>query len=405
MSDLLMAKPQSVKNREKFLELFTEQELQLMLTMAAEGDPLADQVIKEQMQADRDKKGDVVKGIKEGLDSLSDPLPALKQLLEESESIPDWVDQNSVTKGSENYLLISPLWQSIALGPGALTHTYCSPTIANILMKTGNLANSTALRRIAETTIWKQYVLRPDGMRVGNDGYIHTLEVRLLHARVRLGMVKKGWDHEESGAPINQLDMLRTWLDFTYIPFAALQKLGITYSEEEFYDLYHLWQLIAKQLGIPEKYFRLVYDQESAAKMIQMIDLVFGEPNEGSIILTDQMLTAVGHFLTSFLGLPPDTSVDLMHSFLILIHGEEMAEKLNIKPNPTAALIPVYTAANAYEKQLINNDPAYREKTIQETLAVFTELGKMVEGKTTYQRNVEEIGNVDILITPESLSA
>ncbi|WP_435950956.1 oxygenase MpaB family protein [Psychrobacter sp. DM8] len=404
MSNLLMAKPQSVKNREKFLELFTEEELQLMLTMAAEGDALADQVVKEQMQADRAKKGGVTKGIKEGLASLTDPLPALKQLLEESETLPEWVDQNSVTKGAENYLLISPLWQSVALGPGALTHTYCSPTIANILMKTGNLAN-TALRRIAETTIWKQYVLIPGGLKPGNDGYVHTLEVRLLHARVRLGMIKKGWDHDESGAPINQLDMLRTWLDFTYIPFAALQKLGITYNEEEFYDLYHLWQLIAKLLGIPEKYYRLVYDQESAAKMTQMIDLVFGEPNEGSVILTDQMLTAVGHFLTSFLGLPPDTSVDLMHSFLTLIHGEEMAAKLGIKPNPTAALIPVYAAANAYEKQLINSDPAYREKTIQETLAVFTELAKMVEGKTTYQRNVEEIGNVDILITPESLSA
>lgn len=397
MSALLTASPKCLKNREGFLSLYGEDKLQLMLDMANEADLISDQVVAEQARAKRGGKESIRKGVEEGLSALTNPSPALSAFLQESEQLPDWVDQNTLVKGAENYLTVNALWQSVSLGPGSLTHTYCSPTIAKVLTQTTNIADM-AVRRILETALWKQYVLVPNGLTPGNQGYIHTLEVRLLHSRVRLGLLKKGWDTETLGPPINQLDMMRTWLDFTYIPFMALEKFGITYSDEELNDIYHLWQLIAKLLGIPEKYFRLVQDKASAEKMLAMLDMVSNEPNENSRLLTEKMLIALGNILAPFIGLPADVTIDLMHSFCRVIHGDELADQLGVTQNPTMALVPVFTAANAYEKQILDSSPEYRQQKIQETLATFDSLANDIEGagETTYQHSVDVMGDADI---------
>lgn len=316
MSTLLTASPKCVKKREEFIAEYSEDELQLMLDMANDADPISDSVISEQMSSEKGSRSDIRTGVKEGLASLNDPAPSLKAFLEDSEQLPDWVNQDTLVKGAENYLTVNALWQSVSLGPGSLTHTYCSPTIAKVLTQTTNITDM-AVRRILETALWKQYVLVPNGLTVGNQGYIHTLEVRLLHSRVRMGLLKKGWDTQALGQPINQLDMMRTWLDFTYIPFMALEKFGITYSDEELNDVYHLWQLIAKLLGIPEKYFRLVQDKASAQKMLAMLDLVSNEPNEDSKLLTEKMLLALGHILSPFIGLPPKSPLILCIAFAV----------------------------------------------------------------------------------------
>ena len=398
MSDLMNAYPKSVRKREEFLKKYTEDDLKLMLEMANATDDLSDEVIREQMRSEKSEKGNISQGIRQGLASLSNPAPALKQLLQESETLPEWVDKESIVRGAENYLTTNLVWQSIGLGPGSLTHTYCSPTIAKVLTQTNNIAKM-AFRRIMETALWKQYVLVPNGLMPGKDGYIHTLEVRLLHSRVRVGLLKKGWDTQTMGQPISQLDMMRTWLDFTFIPFFALEKFGVVYSEEELYDIYHLWQLIAKLLGIPEKYFRLVQDKVSAQKMLDMIDLVSNEPNDDSRILNDKMLEALGVILGPFIGLPDAVSVDLMHSLCRVIHGDELADELGVTRNGTMALIPVFTAANAYNKQLIDADPVYREQKIQETLAQFDYVASTMEGQTTYQNSVDIMGEADIPVT------
>lgn len=397
MTTLLTASPKCVKKREAFLAQYSEDELKLMLDMANDADPISDSVISEQMSSEKGSRSDIRTGVKEGLASLSDPAPALKAFLEDSEQLPDWVNQDTLVKGAENYLTVNALWQSVSLGPGSLTHTYCSPTIAKVLTQTTNITDM-AVRRILETALWKQYVLVPNGLKPGNKGYIHTLEVRLLHSRVRVGLLKKGWDTDTLGQPINQLDMMRTWLDFTYIPFMALEKFGITYSDEELSDVYHLWQLIAKLLGIPEKYFRLVQDKASAQKMLAMLDLVSNEPNEDSKLLTEKMLLALGHILSPFIGLPPEVTIDLMHSFCRVIHGDELADQLGVTQNATMAMIPVFTAANAYEKQFLDNSAEYRQQKIQETLATFDMIADDIEagGQTTYQQNADVMGEADI---------
>jgi len=50
----------------------------------------------------------------------------------------------------------------------------------------------------------------PGGLLRGAPGYHATVQVRLLHARIRSSALKHGWDTTEWGVPISQVDVART---------------------------------------------------------------------------------------------------------------------------------------------------------------------------------------------------
>lgn len=393
--NLITAPPFCVTNRERILECFGTEALAQLVRMASEGDPLADAAIQEVRQATGDQRNSLEAGIRKGLRSLIDAPAAVRDLLEQVEYIPDWVNPESLQRGSEAYLTIGPLWTTISLGPGSLAHTYSSPTIAKVLMGTGNLKTS-APRRLQETATWSRQALRPGGLVLGADGYVQTLQVRLLHARVRAGMISKGWDTTRQGVPISQLDLVRTWLDFTYVPFSALQKVGITFAEDELCDLYHLWQRVAHLLGIEPRYFRNVTDQASAKHLLELIDTACAGPDDNSRQLTEMMLTAVGQILQPAFGVPENVSIDLMHSFCRLFHDADLGDAIGARSNLTQALLPVIADANRYQRHLERVDPSVRQQKMAATLQYFDKAMLALEGKTAYQSNLESVNSSDL---------
>jgi hypothetical protein len=94
----------------------------------------------------------------------------------------------------------------------------------------------------------------PNGLVRGAHGYVATIQVRLLHARVRNAALRHGWDTAAWGTPINQVDMANTWLDFTLTPYRALTKLGFEFTTAELRDAYHLWQYLGHLLGIEPEF-------------------------------------------------------------------------------------------------------------------------------------------------------
>ncbi|WP_454711336.1 oxygenase MpaB family protein [Cupriavidus nantongensis] len=359
----------------------------LVMEMAASADPLADAAIAALNSGQAGHPAILQAGLREGRASLSGPPEAIDALLRQAESIPPWVDPERIRRGAEAYLSIGALWTSISLGPGSLAHTYSSPAIASVLMATGNL-DAQSPRRLLETAVWQQQTLRPGGLAAGAPGYIHTLQVRILHARVRAGLLARGWDTTQRGMPISQLDMLRTWLDFTYVPFNALEKIGIEFDADEFRDLYHVWQLVAHLLGIEDRYYRLVTDQASGAEMLALIDAAAGEPDQAAATLTAKMLDAAAQRLGPALGMPADAAVGLMHAFCRLFHGDDFADKLGVQRNWWSGLMPVFANSNRYQRLLERSDPEVRQRKIAATLAAFDQQIAALEGETTYQHNL-----------------
>ena len=153
-------------------------------------------------------------------------------------------------QGSRAYLGIGTTWMQLLLGPGSLVNTYRSPSIAAVLTATGRLDSATAGRRIQETGLWLGSAVLPDALMAGAPGYVATAQVRLLHAGVRRQLLKGGWDVDRWGVPINQVDLARTLLDFTYVPIEAMRRLGVGFTADERDDVYHLFRHIGHLVGL-----------------------------------------------------------------------------------------------------------------------------------------------------------
>ena len=317
--------PSNLSHLDAARERFGMEKVDLLIAMAYAGDELADAVIKEIEALGPDASRKLNLGIRHGLKSLADPSPAIRAFLEAAEHLPDWVDPQRLQRGSESYLSIGNVWITFSLGPGSLTHTYSASSIAKILVRTGNLTKM-AQRRLAETGTWNIESVLPDSLSRGANGYMHNLQVRLLHARVRNTLLKRDWDTRETGIPINQIELARTWLDFTVVPFNALQQFGITFSHDEITDLYHLWQYIAYLLGIDERLYRDITDQQSAQELLALIDGTLEGVSEDSVVLTQAMLEAVAGFLQPILKLSPALTFDLVSAITRHLHGNELAE-------------------------------------------------------------------------------
>ena len=349
---------------------------------AAIGDPLADRAMEEVARIGPDAARLLEQGIAGGV--RADMPPAIRALLSDAER-DDMVDASALSRGSDAYLAIGATWIALALGPGSLTHTYSSPSIAQVLVRTGNLTKM-ARRRLLETGAWNTATVLPDGLRRGHEGYVHNLQVRMLHARVRHALIRSGWDVAAQGVPINQVELARTWLDFTYVPFTALGRLGIDFSADEIGDLYLLWHRVAHLLGVDPQLYERVVDQASGAALLAEIDAETAPVSEDSRALTSAMLEAVAVLLAPQLRVSEAISFELASAVLRRLHGDALADALRVKRTWASAVLPLLAAANRFRRGRERRDPRRRAATIARTIATFSTTGTLLDGGTTYAR-------------------
>jgi len=125
-----------------------------MVRMLAVGDPLADGVIVEMDALGKEGRRILNAALADGLESLSERPPAITALLQQLETMPEWVDRDTLGRGEVATLSVSPFWYALCAIPSALVHTYASPAIARLLTQTGRLTTM-APRRLAETGMWR----------------------------------------------------------------------------------------------------------------------------------------------------------------------------------------------------------------------------------------------------------
>src|SRR5581483_5736820 len=107
----------------------------------------------------------------------------------------------------------------------------------------------------------------------------------------------------------------RTWLDFTYVPFTALCRYGIAFSTCELEDLYHFWQYVAHLLGIDERLYRRITNQEQAKEWLALISTTEAAPSSDSRLLMQHMLDALTTLLHQNGGLPRPLAFDFVCAF------------------------------------------------------------------------------------------
>lgn len=319
--------PAARGDREAFVAKFGEARAKRFEQALWAMDPIADA-----LYTSGHKSKEIMPNLREALargEADENTLPEVKALIDDMNAALDGVDWERLERGQRAALSIPVLAQNLSLGPGALVHTYATPSIANILVNTGELTEG-AVHRLAYTTNWIYSVYLKDGLKPGNVSYIHTGMVRAMHAHVRRVQTQLGLDTSDWGAPISEFDMFRTWFDFTYIAFTYLRNLGYRLTLEEEQDLFYLWRVVGVMLGIPRDILEPETDIDASQESIDAIHFIDGEPNEASHALVEALFSGFRTNVKQLLPFPDESIDDWMYAATRIMHGDEVADVYNV---------------------------------------------------------------------------
>ncbi len=319
--------PTARGDREAFVAKFGEARAKRFEQALWAMDPIADA-----LYTSGHKSKEIMPNLREALargEADENTLPEVKALIDDMNAALDGVDWERLERGQRAALSIPVLAQNLSLGPGALVHTYATPSIANILVNTGELTEG-AVHRLAYTTNWIYSVYLKDGLKPGNVSYIHTGMVRAMHAHVRRVQTQLGLDTSDWGAPISEFDMFRTWFDFTYIAFTYLRNLGYRLTLEEEQDLFYLWRVVGVMLGIPRDILEPETDIDASQESIDAIHFIDGEPNEASHALVEALFSGFRTNVKQLLPFPDESIDDWMYAATRIMHGDEVADIYNV---------------------------------------------------------------------------
>jgi hypothetical protein len=228
--------------------------------------------------------------------TIAHPEPGsyIDKFLRGGDDVADVIDPDLIEHAQE-FFKENGLAIITALFHAALPEAYLGKRGVQVLDLTGGLVTDWT-RRIHETGQFLINVLSPDpdlirvsnrtSLSPGQDAAIKSRRVRLIHAAVRwlLSAIEKrsprhplvmsGFDqftvwerrmievgeeeeHAEGetkpkckGGPLNQEDLLATLGTFTTVTFQALDKMAISFDDDDREAYYHLWNVVGWHLGI-----------------------------------------------------------------------------------------------------------------------------------------------------------
>jgi hypothetical protein len=299
------------------------------------GDRLADAVVADIHDGHPQARQAVQLGIRNGLDSLVDPPESVVAFLTDTERLPDYADADLLDNGSAPFHTTPPAVHLISLSAGALIRVYESPSIAAVLATTGRLVDG-AHRRIRETGKWVATAMLPGSLRVGQPGYVATLQVRLLHANMRRLVRSRRFDESAYGTPINQVDLARTWMDFTVTSLRAEESMGFALTTSETATPYRCWWLLGHQFGIDPRLIEGISTNEQASRVDELLQAVTGPLIPESVTLAAATLDSVTGELHDALKLPHSIGAKALSALARRFHGDAIADELQIESYPAA---------------------------------------------------------------------
>lgn len=297
------------------------------------GDPPMDRVVEWMLDHGmREGRARFQQALDQGIDSLPHAPAPLRELFEDVDKPPRWLNTTLLEHGIRTCQFTSLTGLRI-LRDAALMAGYQHAAINKTLVLTGSLSRGPQ-RRLAETTKWWLDCTAPGGMDRHNDGFKNTLHVRLIHGLIRRRVQRMSeWDTRIWGVPVNQTDMAATQLGFSVVYLIGCRAMGIPLGSDEGRAVMHLWRYIGWLMGVDVHW--LPETEQQGRTLLYQILLSQAPPDESSrqlgLALKDEPLQRYypnlawlrGHFnrvrhlsITSLfldrrgrqaLGLPPHT--------------------------------------------------------------------------------------------------
>ncbi len=232
----------------------SRQEYDALVSALWDGDKQMDAVLDWMYSDDMAKaRRQFEKALELGIETVADAPPALRQFFAEIDRVPDWVDWDLIETGWR-FIHRCGLAGPFILRDFALMGGYLLSGFNQALVLTGAL-NKGAAQRINETGKWWMDCTEPDGLRRKGDGFKTTVRVRMVHALVRRNLQKRDdWDNNEWGLPVNQTDMVATYLAFGVVMMVGMRAMGIPITPRESRAVMHLWKYAAWLMGVDEQW-------------------------------------------------------------------------------------------------------------------------------------------------------
>ena len=216
------------------------------------GDTLADQAAQELFMSDRKHLQSfrlMNKVLEQGIDGEDDVPNAFKQLIEEVNSEPIWLDRNKVEHGAAICRRLGSHAMAV-LGDLALLGGYANTDISKPLVFTGALKGDSTFDRISETSQFWFDVTRKGALEKGAKGFKSAIRVRMMHAMVRQRLLQNPkWNSELWGLPINEADSLATNVGFSMAMIYGCKWLGFYLPNKDIEAVLHLWRYIGYLMG------------------------------------------------------------------------------------------------------------------------------------------------------------
>ncbi|WP_432525960.1 oxygenase MpaB family protein, partial [Kineococcus auxinigenes] len=340
----------------------------LIAELADVGDPLADALVAE-LATHPGNRASLDRGLREGRESLGDlsGAPALAAYLTELETLTAAAPDDLLESASLPHFTISPAEHVLDLGAAALIHSYAPPRTAAVLVGTGELT-SRALERVTDTGRWNAAALVPGWLWRGEPGYVATAQVRLVHARVRRALRRAGepLDGGSAGVPLHQVDLARTWLDFTLVTMNADAALGLDLTADEQESLYRYWRHLGLLLGVDGRLLAGAVDTAGAQLLAERIAAVTGPPSEDSRRLTRAGLEALAGALSDLMPVPARLAGPMVRAACRAMLGDDLADQLGVpRSAAAAAALRPLVALTRVRRRRLRRDAAAWERLVR----------------------------------------
>jgi hypothetical protein len=122
-------------------------------------------------------------------------------------------------------------------------------------------------------------------------GFNAAVKVRIIHAMARHYTRKSPeWSDAQWGIPVNDGDMVATYLGFSLVFLEGLQMQGFRPSEKEVNGIFHLWKYIGHVLGIDHRL--LPNNEEQAIRTLYIWTMTLPPADADTLALAHALVNA-----------------------------------------------------------------------------------------------------------------
>ncbi|HEY6878900.1 MAG TPA: oxygenase MpaB family protein [Polyangiales bacterium] len=233
----------------------TQEEWKEVVDALWEGDPEMDRLV-DWMFSDKPGKAKALfeQALLHGIETVEDPPAPLKDFFDHVDRDPEWLDRSLLDDGARGAQLAGMagfyVMRDMALMGGYVYFNAMNQTLA----ATGALSRDVRLR-LGETGKWVADVTTVQGLNRFSPGFLTTIRVRMVHALVRRSVrLKPSWDANTWGLPINQIDMLATYLAFGPVAIMGARVFGVPVTKRDAAASMHMWRYIGWLMGVQQKW-------------------------------------------------------------------------------------------------------------------------------------------------------